>query len=75
MSDQELVDKFLDCLDWADIPAGAGRQVAERVLALEEEESLADVLAPADHGPRLRRGHTIYPAASPGRPPLTPRLE
>jgi 2-methylcitrate dehydratase PrpD len=46
MTDAELVDKFLACLDWAGIPAETGRDVAERVLALEDERSARDLVAP-----------------------------
>jgi 2-methylcitrate dehydratase PrpD len=46
MSDAELVDKFLDCLAWAGVPESVGREVASRVLALDEQPSLADVLRP-----------------------------
>jgi 2-methylcitrate dehydratase PrpD len=46
MTDDELVDKFVACLDWAGIGAEAGREVARRVLALEDEPSVAAVVAP-----------------------------
>jgi 2-methylcitrate dehydratase PrpD len=46
MTDDELVAKFLDCLDWAGIPASTGREVADRVLHLEDESSIGDVIAP-----------------------------
>jgi 2-methylcitrate dehydratase PrpD len=46
MSDDELVGKFLDCLAWAGIPAAAGREVAQRVLDLENETSVRELLAP-----------------------------
>jgi 2-methylcitrate dehydratase PrpD len=46
MSDEELTAKFLACLDWAGIAAGAGREVAERVLALEKEPAVRDLIAP-----------------------------
>jgi 2-methylcitrate dehydratase PrpD len=45
MSDDELVGKFLDCLEWGGVSAEAGREVAERVLSLEDEPSIADVVA------------------------------
>ena len=45
MSDAELIDKFLGCLDWGGISASIGREVASRVLALEDEPRLRDVLA------------------------------
>ncbi|HEU4572236.1 MAG TPA: MmgE/PrpD family protein, partial [Candidatus Limnocylindrales bacterium] len=34
MRDDELIDKFLACLDWGGVDERAGREVAERVLAL-----------------------------------------
>jgi 2-methylcitrate dehydratase PrpD len=46
MSDQELVDKFIDCLDWAGIDAGVGRRLAERVLHLEGSASVDELLTP-----------------------------
>jgi hypothetical protein len=46
MRDDELIDKFLGCLAWADIPEATGRAVATRLLALDEEGSIADVVAP-----------------------------
>ncbi|HEU4671730.1 MAG TPA: MmgE/PrpD family protein [Candidatus Limnocylindrales bacterium] len=46
MKDAELVDKFLGCLDWGGVDEAAGREVAERVLALEDQPSLDDVIAP-----------------------------
>lgn len=46
MSDSELIDKFLGCLDWAGMPAAVGREVASRVLALEDEPRLSDILEP-----------------------------
>jgi 2-methylcitrate dehydratase PrpD len=46
MTDDELVAKFLDCLAWAGIPASTGREVADRVLRLEDESSIGDVIAP-----------------------------
>jgi 2-methylcitrate dehydratase PrpD len=46
MKDGELVDKFMGCLDWAGIPEAAGRDVAERVLSLETQPSLREVLLP-----------------------------
>ncbi len=45
MSDSELVDKFLDCLDWSGIPSSIGAEVAERIMALEEEPNLQSVLS------------------------------
>jgi 2-methylcitrate dehydratase PrpD len=44
MSDAELVDKFLECLDWGGVPEATGREVAERVLALEAEPSVAELV-------------------------------
>jgi 2-methylcitrate dehydratase PrpD len=55
MRDDELIDKFLGCLEWGGVPAAVGREVAARVLALEDEPSIGDVLAP------LRA--TVAPAA------------
>jgi 2-methylcitrate dehydratase PrpD len=46
MRDDELIDKFLGCLEWAGIRGDAGRGVAERILALEDEPSIATVIAP-----------------------------
>jgi 2-methylcitrate dehydratase PrpD len=46
MRDAELVDKFLRCLAWGGVDEAAGREVAERVLALEDEASLDEVIAP-----------------------------
>jgi 2-methylcitrate dehydratase PrpD len=46
MRDDELLDKFLACLDWANIPGDTGRAVAERVLDLESQTSIQDVLRP-----------------------------
>ena len=34
MTDDELTDKFLGCLEWAGITEGVGREVADRVYAL-----------------------------------------
>ena len=44
MSDDELIEKFLDCLAWAEIPASVGREVADRVLDLSAESSIRDVV-------------------------------
>jgi 2-methylcitrate dehydratase PrpD len=44
MTDEELVDKFLGCLDWAGVSESVGRTVAERVLGLEDEPSFAPVV-------------------------------
>lgn len=46
MRDDELVNKFLGCLDWAEIPSAIGREVAERVLTLEAQPSIRQVLEP-----------------------------
>lgn len=46
MTDDELVDKFLGCLDWAGVSESVGRSVAERVLSLEDEPSFAPVVEP-----------------------------
>lgn len=51
MGDDELVDKFLSCLDWARIPAEVGRAVADRVLHLEDQESIRAVLEPLQSAP------------------------
>jgi 2-methylcitrate dehydratase PrpD len=45
MSDDELIDKFQGCLDWAGLPASVGQEVAARVLALEDEPSLRGILS------------------------------
>ncbi len=55
MRDDELVAKFLGCLEWGGIPAATGREVADRVLALEDEASIRDVIAPLARG-RARVG-------------------
>ena len=44
MRDDELIDKFLGCLAWAGVPETTGRSVASRILALEDEPSVSDVL-------------------------------
>jgi 2-methylcitrate dehydratase PrpD len=46
MRDDELEDKFLQCLEWAGIHEGVGRDVAERVMALEDQPSVRSVLEP-----------------------------
>jgi 2-methylcitrate dehydratase PrpD len=46
MRDEELVEKFLQCLDWAGIPEDVGRDVAGRVMSLEEQPSVRTVLEP-----------------------------
>jgi 2-methylcitrate dehydratase PrpD len=46
MTDDELIDKFQGCLDWAGMPASIGQEIAGRVLELEDEASIRDVLAP-----------------------------
>lgn len=46
MTDEELTDKFLGCLDWAGVNERVGREVADRVFALEREANLRAVLAP-----------------------------
>jgi 2-methylcitrate dehydratase PrpD len=46
MRDDELIDKFLGCLEWGGVGGPIGREVAERVLALEGEASIGDVIAP-----------------------------
>ena len=49
MRDDELEDKFLQCLAWAGIHEGVGRDVAERVMALEDQPSVRSVLEPLSH--------------------------
>jgi 2-methylcitrate dehydratase PrpD len=44
MSDDELIDKFSACLAWGGIPAALGRDVAARILALEEEPNLRPLI-------------------------------
>jgi 2-methylcitrate dehydratase PrpD len=46
MRDEELLDKFLACLDWAGVGPAVGHEVAERVLSLEDQRSIRDVIAP-----------------------------
>ena len=46
MSDAELVDKFLGCLDWAGIDSTVGRPLADAVLELEDVHSVRDLLTP-----------------------------
>jgi 2-methylcitrate dehydratase PrpD len=46
MTDDELIDKFHGCLDWAGMPSSVGQEVAARVLGLEGEASLHGVIAP-----------------------------
>jgi 2-methylcitrate dehydratase PrpD len=46
MTDDELIDKFLGCLDWAGVSEPVGRSVAERVLALDDEPLFVQVLEP-----------------------------
>jgi 2-methylcitrate dehydratase PrpD len=46
MTDDELIDKFLGCLDWAGISESVGRSVAQRVLALEDEPVFESVIEP-----------------------------
>jgi 2-methylcitrate dehydratase PrpD len=46
MRDDELVAKFLGCLEWGGIEADTGREVAERILSIEKERSIRDVIAP-----------------------------
>ena len=49
MRDDELEDKFLQCLAWAGIHEGVGRDVAARVMALEDQPSVRSVLEPLSH--------------------------
>jgi 2-methylcitrate dehydratase PrpD len=51
MTDDELIDKFLGCLDWAGIAADTGREVADRVMSLEvmsleDQDRIEPVLEP-----------------------------
>jgi 2-methylcitrate dehydratase PrpD len=46
MSDDELIDKFLDCLEWAGIDRNDGRRLAEKVLRLEKATTLDSLLEP-----------------------------
>ncbi len=46
MTDDELIDKFLDCLDWAGIDRGNGKELAQRVLNLEQLDSIDSLLEP-----------------------------
>src|SRR5487761_1369285 len=46
MSDQELVDKFLDCLEWAGMDGEIGRRLAEKILLLEDAVSVTGLVAP-----------------------------
>lgn len=46
MSDQELVDKFLDCLEWAGMDGEIGRRLAEKILHLEDAVSVTGLVAP-----------------------------
>jgi 2-methylcitrate dehydratase PrpD len=44
MRDDELIDKFLACLAWGGLPGAPGRDIAERIMALEEEPSVSRLL-------------------------------
>jgi 2-methylcitrate dehydratase PrpD len=46
MSDDELVDKFLDCLEWADVDGDVGRPLADKILHMEQSESVSELVAP-----------------------------
>jgi 2-methylcitrate dehydratase PrpD len=46
MRDDEVIDKFLACLDWAGIPADVGREVASLVLEFGSQSSVREVLRP-----------------------------
>ena len=46
MSDEELIGKFLACLAWRGIPEAVGRTVADRVLNLENEPTMDDIVRP-----------------------------
>jgi 2-methylcitrate dehydratase PrpD len=53
MGDDEVIDKFLACLDWAGIPADVGHEVATQVLDLAAQGSIREVLRPL-HGAAAR---------------------
>jgi 2-methylcitrate dehydratase PrpD len=53
MGDDEVIDKFLACLDWAGIPADIGHEVATQVLDLAAQGSIREVLRPL-HGAAAR---------------------
>ncbi len=55
MSDAELVDKFLSCLDWAGVDSTIGRTVATRVLDLDAEPRLGTLVAELRPSPTLAR--------------------
>ena len=44
-SDQQLLEKYLDCLRWGGVGADAGRKAASRLLALEDEPDVGDLVA------------------------------
>jgi 2-methylcitrate dehydratase PrpD len=46
MTDDELIEKFLACLAWGGIPDATGRAVAERVLHLELQPTLEELVRP-----------------------------
>lgn len=45
LSDEELIDKFLACLAWGGIAANVGRELADRILRLESEGSIRDIVS------------------------------
>ncbi len=56
MRDEELIDKFLGCLAWAGIDEQTGRAVAVRVMGLEREGSIADVIRSLRQPARVEAG-------------------
>lgn len=44
MSDEELMDKFLESAQWGGVPQARAAEVAARVLALEEQSSVGDIV-------------------------------
>jgi 2-methylcitrate dehydratase PrpD len=49
MTDDELIDKFLDCLEWGGIDPQRGKVIAQRVLNLEKESSVRALAAALRH--------------------------
>ena len=45
MTDGELVAKFRDCIEWGGLQSSVTDEVAERVMGIEREQSLDEVLA------------------------------
>ena len=46
MSDDELIEKFLGCLEWAGIDRAFGMDVAQQVMALEQLPLIDSLIAP-----------------------------